>query len=35
VVDGDSKNRTLSVTIQGGKTVEMKAVDVSSLPYSK
>ncbi len=32
IVDGDSKNRVLSVTIEGGKTMEFKAVDVQSLP---
>jgi serine/threonine-protein kinase len=32
IVDGDSKNRMLSVTIEGGKTMEIKAVDVQSLP---
>ncbi len=32
IVDGDSKNRMLSVTIEGGKTTEMRAVDVQSLP---
>ncbi len=35
VVDGDSKNRVLSVAIKGGQTLEMKAVDVSSLPMGK
>ncbi len=32
IVDGDAKNRTLSVTIEAGKVSEMKAVDVQSLP---
>ncbi len=32
IVDGDSKNRSLSVTIEGGKTMEVRAVDVQSLP---
>ncbi|MFT3835758.1 MAG: protein kinase [Myxococcaceae bacterium] len=33
VVDGDGKNRILSVNLKAGATVEMKAVDVSSLPF--
>ena len=32
VVDGDGKMRMLSVTIEAGKTNEMRAIDVSSLP---
>jgi len=32
VVDGDSKNRMLSVTIEAGKTAEIKGVNVQSLP---
>ncbi|MEW6434538.1 MAG: protein kinase [Myxococcota bacterium] len=32
VVDGDSKSRLLSVTIDSGKTLDMKGVDVGSLP---
>ena len=32
VIDGDGKTRTLSVTIEAGKTNEMRGVDVSSLP---
>jgi serine/threonine protein kinase, bacterial len=32
LVDGDSKNRILSVKIEGGKTMEIRAVDVQSLP---
>ena len=32
VIDGDGKTRMLSVTIEPGKTNEMRAVDVSSLP---
>ncbi|MEW5741738.1 MAG: protein kinase [Myxococcota bacterium] len=34
VVDGDSKSRLLSVTINSGKTLELKGVDVSSLPLA-
>ena len=32
VLDGDGKPRLLSVTIEAGKTNELKAIDVSSLP---
>ena len=32
LIDGDGKQRMLSVTIEAGKTNEMRAVDVSSLP---
>ena len=32
IIDGDSKGRSLSVTIEGGKVMEFKAVDVQSLP---
>ncbi len=32
VVDGESKNRLLSVSVKGGQTLELKAVDVSTLP---
>jgi hypothetical protein len=32
VVDGDGKNRMLSINLKAGQTMEMKAVDVSSLP---
>jgi serine/threonine-protein kinase len=34
LVDGDSKSRLLSVTIDSGKTLELKGVDVSSLPLA-
>jgi serine/threonine-protein kinase len=34
VVDGDSKNRWLSVTIGSGKTLDLRAVDVTSLPLA-
>jgi serine/threonine-protein kinase len=34
VVDGDSKSRLLSVTIDSGKTLELKGVDVGSLPLA-
>jgi serine/threonine-protein kinase len=33
VIDGDGKARLLSVTIEAGKTNEMRAVDVGSLPF--
>lgn len=33
IVDGDSKNRTLSVTIAAGKTVDLR-IDVGSLPLA-
>ncbi len=33
VIDGDGKARLLSVTIEAGKTAEMRAVDVGSLPF--
>ncbi|MDP3155426.1 MAG: protein kinase [Archangium sp.] len=32
LIDGDGKPRMLSITIEAGKTNEMRAVDVSSLP---
>ncbi len=32
VIDGDSKSRLLSVTVEAGKTLELKGVDVGSLP---
>lgn len=32
VVDGENKNRMLSVTVKSGQTSEMKGVDVGSLP---
>ena len=32
IIDGDSKHRMLSVSIESGKTQQMKAVDVQSLP---
>ena len=35
VIDGDGKPRMLSVTIEAGKTNEMRAVDVSSLPAAR
>ena len=35
VIDGDGKMRLLSVTITAGKTSEMPAIDVSSLPLVK
>ncbi len=35
VIDGDGKMRMLSVTITAGKTNEMQAIDVSSLPFVK
>ena len=35
VIDSDSKNRKLSVKIEAGKTLEMKGVDVSSLPLAE
>ncbi|MCC6336850.1 MAG: protein kinase [Myxococcales bacterium] len=34
LVDGDSKSRLLSVTIDSGKTLELKGVDVGSLPLA-
>ncbi len=34
VIDGDGKARMLSVTIEPGKTNEMRAIDVSSLPFA-
>ncbi len=34
VIDGDGKARLLSVTIEAGKTNEMRAVDVGSLPLA-
>ena len=34
VVDGDSKSRLLSVTIDSGKTLDMKGIDVGSLPLA-
>jgi serine/threonine-protein kinase len=34
VVDGDSKSRLLSVSIDSGKTLELKGVDVGSLPLA-
>jgi hypothetical protein len=35
LVDGESKNRSLSVKIEAGKTMEMKGINVESLPLSK
>lgn len=32
VVDGDSKSRLLSISIEPGKTAEMKGIDVGTLP---
>jgi serine/threonine-protein kinase len=34
VVDGDGKNHQLSVKIERGKTLELKAVDVGSIPLA-
>jgi serine/threonine-protein kinase len=34
VVDGDAQNRTLQVTIEAGKTADVKGVDVSSMPLA-
>ena len=34
VVDGDSKSRLLSISIESGKTLELKGVDVGSLPLA-
>jgi len=34
VIDGDGKARLLSVNIEGGKTLSLPAVDVSSLPLA-
>ncbi len=34
VIDGDGKSRLLSVTIEAGKTNELRGIDVSSLPLA-
>ncbi len=34
VIDGDGKSRLLSVNVEAGKTFEVKAIDVASLPLA-
>jgi serine/threonine protein kinase, bacterial len=35
IVDGDSQNRTLTVTVKAGQVTELKGLDVSSMTLSK